>query len=55
MVMNGKAQFRMPAAGQWIANIYYSERVAENPALKDLKGKCTMVYTAASITFNVKP
>lgn len=55
MVMNGKAQFRMPAAGQWVANIYYPEKVADNPTLKDLKGKCTLVYTAATITFNVKP
>jgi len=55
MLHGGHAQFRMPAAGQWIANIFYSEKVADNPALKDLADKCTIVYTAGSIFFNVKP
>jgi len=55
MLMNGKAGFRIPAAGQWVANIFYSETVADNPGLADLKGKCSMVYTAATAFFNVKP
>ncbi len=55
MLMNGKAGFRIPAAGQWVANIFYSETVADNPALADLKDKCTMVYTAATVFFNVNP
>ena len=55
MVMNGKAGFRIPAAGQWVANIFYSEIVADNPGLVDLKGKCSMVYTASTAFFNVRP
>lgn len=54
-VINGKGRFRMPTSGQWVANIYYSENVAENPGLADLKDKCFMVYTAASLFFTVKP
>ncbi|ADK86182.1 Nickel transport complex, NikM subunit, transmembrane [Desulfarculus baarsii DSM 2075] len=52
-VIDGVAQFRMPAAGQWLANIYYHQRVADGQ--KDLAGKCTDVYIAASVGFTVKP
>ena len=55
MVFDGKAQFRIPTAGQWVVNIYYIEKVEDNPALKELEGKCTLVYTAASVFFTVKP
>jgi uncharacterized GH25 family protein len=54
-VMNGVAQFRAPAAGQWVANIYYKQDVDKDPSLKALKGKCNNVYTAASVCFTVKP
>lgn len=54
-IMNGKAQFRMPAAGQWVANIYVRQDVTPESNLKDLVGKCTMVYYAGTISFNVKP
>jgi len=55
MVMNGKAGFRIPTSGQWVANIFYSETVADNPELANLKDKCSMVYTAATAFFNVRP
>lgn len=55
MMMDGNAQFRIPTPGQWVVNIYYDEDVDQNKDLKNLKGKCTKVYTAASIFFNVKP
>jgi len=54
-VIHGKGTFRIPTAGQWVANIFYSEKVADNPNLSELNGKCIMVYTAASVFFNVKP
>ena len=52
---DGIAQFRLPTAGQWVADTILHEDVAAAPALADLKGKCTRVFTAASISFTVKP
>ena len=54
-IMNGKAQFRMPAAGQWVANVYVRQDVTPESNLKKLVGKCTTVYYAGTISFNVKP
>jgi len=54
-IMNGKAQFRMPAAGQWVANVYVKQDVTPESDLKKLVGKCTTVYYAGTISFNVKP
>jgi uncharacterized GH25 family protein len=54
-IMNGKAQFRMPAAGQWVANVYVRQDVNPENHLKELVGKCTTVYYAGTISFNVKP
>ena len=54
-IMNGKAQFRMPAAGQWVANVYVRQEVTPESDLKELVGKCTTVYYASTISFNVKP
>jgi len=55
VLTNGKARFRMPAAGQWLVNIFYDEVVEGSPELVDLKGKCTKVFTAGTVFFNVKP
>ena len=54
-IMNGKAQFRMPAAGQWVVNVYVKQDVTPESDLKKLVGKCTTVYYAGTISFNVKP
>jgi len=54
-IMNGKAQFRIPAAGQWVANVYVKQDVTPESYLKNLVGKCTTVYYAGTISFNVKP
>jgi len=54
-IMNGKAQFRMPAAGQWVVNVYVKQNVTPESDLKELVGKCTTVYYAGTISFNVKP
>ena len=54
-LMNGKAQFRMPAAGQWLVNVYVRQEVNPENDLKELVGKCTTVYYASTISFNVKP
>ena len=54
-IMSGKAQFRMPAAGQWVVNVYIKQDVTPESDLKELVGKCTTVYYAGTISFNVKP
>jgi uncharacterized GH25 family protein len=54
-IMNGKAQFRMPAAGQWVVNVYVRQGVTPDGKLKELVGKCTTVYYTSTISFNVKP
>ncbi|KIX11113.1 DUF4198 domain-containing protein [Dethiosulfatarculus sandiegensis] len=51
----GEATFRLPTAGQWLLNIYLPQDVDSNPKLKDLKGKCTTVMYASSLTINVNP
>ncbi len=52
---DGKGQFRMPAAGQWMVNVYFKEEVNGNERLKAFADKCTVVYCAATVSFNVNP
>ena len=54
-LMGGKGQFRMPAAGQWVANVYFRQEVKPGTGMDDLMGKCTAVYYAATLSFCVKP
>ena len=54
-LMDGVAQFRLPSAGQWVANVYIHRKTADDPGFKDLQGKCTDVYIAGAIGFTVKP
>ena len=54
-LMDGKAQFRMPSAGQWVVNVYVRQEVTPDNELKHLAGKCTTVWYAGTISFNVKP
>ena len=54
-LINGKAQFRMPSAGQWVVNVYVRQEVTPDNELKHLAGKCTTVWYASTISFNVKP
>lgn len=54
-VVNGTAKFRMPEPGQWVVNLMVPQDVDKTPALKHLKGKCTRVFTAATLFFTVHP
>ena len=54
-IFNGKAQFRMPAAGQWVVNVYVRQMVTRGNELKHLSDKCTMVDYAGTVSFHVKP
>lgn len=55
LVYNGKASFRIPTAGQWVANIYTRQAVTPDGPLKALVGKCTNVLYAATVSFTVNP
>jgi uncharacterized GH25 family protein len=53
-IVEGKAQFRIQSAGQWMIGIYHKEDVTKDGKLKDLYGKAEQVYHGATLTFNVK-
>lgn len=54
-LIDGRARFWLPTTGQWVINVFAARYVTPESGLKDLIGKCTMVYFGSSITFNVKP
>jgi len=53
-IMEGKAQFRVQSAGQWMISVNHKDDVTPDGPLADLQGKAEHVYTGASLTFNVK-
>ena len=53
-LQEGKAQFRVQTAGQWIVSCNHKDVVTKDGALKDLQGKVNAVFNGASLTFNVK-
>lgn len=53
-IMEGKAQFRVQSAGQWMISVNHKDDVTADGPLKDLYGKADQVYHGASLTFNVK-
>lgn len=55
VIFNGKGRFRMPAAGQWLVNVYTRQEVTEDNELKDLVEKCDTALFSSSVTFNVNP
>ena len=54
-LMDGKAQFLMPTAGQWVVKIHVRQDVTPESNLKNLVGKCTTVYYSGTISFSVEP
>lgn len=54
-LIDGRASFWLPTAGQWVINVFAARHVTAESGLEDLLNKCTMVYFGSSITFNVKP
>ena len=53
-IMEGKAQFRVQSAGQWMISLNHKDDVTADGPLKDLYGKADQVYHGATLTFNVK-
>jgi uncharacterized GH25 family protein len=54
-LMDGKAQFRMPTAGQWLLNVNVARDVDKDPTLSDLKGKANKIWYSATLNVTVKP
>lgn len=54
-IYRGKAQFRMPAAGQWVVSVGLMQEVTSEGDFKELVDKCTAIGYVSSISFNVKP
>ncbi len=53
-LMNGKAQFRVQSAGEWMISVNHKEDVTKDGPLKDLVGKAEQVYHGATLTFTAK-
>ena len=53
-LMEGKAQFRVQSAGQWVVNVYHNENVTPDGPLKDLYAKTNSLNYGATLTFMVK-
>lgn len=53
-LMNGKGQFRVQSAGQWMISVNHKDDVTPDGSLKALVGKADQVYHCSSLTFNVK-
>lgn len=54
-IMNGKAQIRVPEAGQWVFSVLVRKNVTKDNELKDLYGKCDSIYYGSTVSINVKP
>lgn len=54
-IMNGKAQFRIPSNGHWVANVYIAQDVDKNASLTKLAKQCSKVFSGATISFTSTP
>lgn len=53
-IVNGRAQFRMPTAGQWLITVFAFKDVTLENDLKELADQCSKVYFTSTVTFNVR-
>lgn len=54
-VLDGKAQIRVPTAGEWVASVIIKKDVRPNNELKHLANKCKSIYYGATVSFNARP
>ncbi|WP_415717909.1 DUF4198 domain-containing protein [Maridesulfovibrio sp.] len=54
-IMNGKAEFRIPTAGHWVANVYIVQDTSPKGPLSELAKKCGKVFSCATVSFTAKP
>ena len=53
-LVNGKARFRMPSAGQWMICAFNFKDVGPDSEFKEFAEGCTKLYYHTTLTFNVK-
>lgn len=53
-IKEGKAQFRVQKAGQWVVSCNHKEAVTKEGKLKHMYGKVNSLFYGGSLTFNVK-
>lgn len=54
-IMNGKAQFRIPENGHWVANVYITQDVKKDGPLAKLAKQCSKVFSGATVSFTTNP
>ncbi|WP_290918574.1 DUF4198 domain-containing protein [Halodesulfovibrio sp.] len=54
-IMNGKAQFRIPTNGHWVANVYIAQDVDKNASLTKFAKQCSKVFSGATVSFTTNP
>ncbi|PIE71495.1 MAG: hypothetical protein CSA22_03030 [Deltaproteobacteria bacterium] len=54
-IMNGKAQVRIPTAGEWVASILIKKNVTPDNELKALAKKCQSIYYGSTLSLTAKP
>lgn len=54
-IMDGKAHFRIPSAGHWVANVYIAQKTSSKGLLSNLTEKCRKVFSCATVSFTVNP
>lgn len=54
MIYEGKGQIRMPAAGEWLVNVYTRQEVTADNDLKHLAKKCDTAKTKRTFPFSLR-
>lgn len=53
-LLNGRARFRMPSAGQWMIVVFNIKDVGPGSVYKDFAGECNKIFYHSTVTFNVR-
>ena len=53
-LVNGKARFRMPSAGQWMIVLFNFCDITPDYKYRQFVGDCSRIYYHSTLTFNVK-
>ncbi len=53
-LVNGRARFRMPSAGQWMIVAFNFKDIGPESEYKEFAGDCSKLYYHSTLTFNVR-
>lgn len=53
-IVNGRAAIKVPAAGQWLVNVFSRQDVSADNELRELRDSCRKVYYSSSATFTAR-